>query len=89
MNNIGLDKFKIIKIDESDLYQNKSSECKFCNRNYLSIGVFDICNHYLCTECIDSLYDEKKNNLNKEDKEDEELFLCPVCGKGVKDIEYR
>jgi hypothetical protein len=88
MNNIGLEKFKIINIqtksENLDRNDKEFSDCNFCNRKEYSIGVFDICNHYCCTECIDSLYDMEKTEEKKE-----ELFLCPICRKSVKEIDYR
>ena len=82
MENINLGKFKTINIIEKEVDYNY--KCDFCSREVYRVGIFDICNHHCCTECIDNLYDNDNPDI-----EDSFLFLCPLCRKYVKDIEYR
>ncbi len=82
---INLNLFKVIDIAENNKDILKYS-CMICKRGADIISVFNDCEHYCCTECLDNLYDNYKyNNYNK----DEVMFICTLCNSKVYDILYK
>jgi hypothetical protein len=84
MSKITLDNFEIVNIQQKEI--EESYECKVCMKNVHILSLFDRCEHYCCTDCVDILYDTYDTY---EDKDVFHMFLCPFCNEKVNNINYK
>lgn len=82
MSNINLNNFKIVQISSLDIKDTKNI-CFLCTLSTYRVATFSNCKHFCCTSCLDNLYD-----TYKDERDENELFVCPICNEKVYDVIY-